>query len=403
MKGEARYDARVRLNGKPVTKTFVRRGDADAWLRQVLADDLAGVAIDPKAGRVDFSTYAATFLARGGTRGNLAPKTASYYGDLLRLHIKPTFGEHRVSAIKPGMVKDWYSSLSADRPKLAPKAYRLLSTIMGAAVSDRLIGSNPCQIRGAGVERASERPLLTPADAQDLADFIARPFRAMVLLAEFCQLRLGELLGLMVDDLDLAGRTVRVERQALELRGDGRVIAQPKTDAGKRTVSLPAGLVPELVDHIEAYCPPTVADRWLFATATGRPWWRWEWHVAWSEAKAAVDASRTEAGLPLLPEGLHMHDLRHSGLTLVAMTGVTTKELMRRGGHASPTAALRYQHVAEGRDREIGDRLGEMFDFARVSRDQRAMAVTPISAARSARDGKRKAGEARGRKPALTR
>jgi hypothetical protein len=46
----------------------------------------------------------------------------------------------------------------------------------------------------------------------------------------------------------------------------------------------------------------------------------------------------------------------------VAHTGVTTKELMRRGGHASPSAALRHQHLAEGRDREIADALGTMFD-----------------------------------------
>ena len=218
----------------------------------------------------------------------------------------------------------------------------------------------------------------------------------MVLLAEFCQLRLGELLGLRVEDLDLTGRVIRIERQALELRHDGRVIGPPKTDAGIRTVSMPAGLVPELTDHVAQYCPGSVADRWLFATMTGRPWWRWEWHKAWSEAKATVDEARAKEGLPGLPEDLHMHDLRHSGLTLVAMTGVTTKELMRRGGHASPTAALRYQHVAEGRDREIADRLGLMLDEGRASRDHRAKTVRPISTARSARDGIRKAGEAEG-------
>ena len=38
---------------------------------------------------------------------------------------------------------------------------------------------------------------------------------------------------------------------------------------------------------------------------------------------------------------------------------------MRRGGHASPTAALRYQHEAEGRDREIADALGTLFDAPR--------------------------------------
>ncbi len=33
------------------------------------------------------------------------------------------------------------------------------------------------------------------------------------------------------------------------------------------------------------------------------------------------------------------HELRHTGATLAAGTGATTKELMRRMGHASPAAA----------------------------------------------------------------
>jgi hypothetical protein len=56
---------------------------------------------------------------------------------------------------------------------------------------------------------------------------------------------------------------------------------------------------------------------------------------------------------------------------------------MRRGGHASPNAALRYQHEADGRDREIADALGALFDSPRNKggkvvalnrpRDQRAI------------------------------
>jgi hypothetical protein len=35
---------------------------------------------------------------------------------------------------------------------------------------------------------------------------------------------------------------------------------------------------------------------------------------------------------------------------------------MARLGHASPRAALRYQHAAQRRDREIADRFGELFE-----------------------------------------
>ena len=44
-------------------------------------------------------------------------------------------------------------------------------------------------------------------------------------------------------------------------------------------------------------------------------------------------------------EDLHLHDLRHSGNTWAAATGASTAELMGRLGHASPVAALRYQHA----------------------------------------------------------
>jgi len=43
-----------------------------------------------------------------------------------------------------------------------------------------------------------------------------------------------------------------------------------------------------------------------------------------------------------------------------ATTGASTKELMRRSGHASPVAALRYQHATDGRDQAIADALSRL-------------------------------------------
>ena len=386
-----RYEVRIKIQGRQESKTFRRRADADAYLRQRLVDDMTGVAIAPKLGKVSFAEYSAQWMANGGTRGRLAPRTREYYGDLLRLHILPTFGSAAISAIRNEDVRAWLAGLSVDRPLQAAKAYRLLSTIMATAVTDRRITVNPCNIRGAGVEAATERPLISPRDAHDLADTIAPEFRCLVLLAEFAQLRLGELLGLTVADVNLADRTVRVERQALEIGGQGRVVTEPKSAAGRRTVSVPDGLVVELAEHIDAHCSGG-GDGWLFANPQGHPYWRWQWARAWTEARAAVNASRADEGLAGLPEGLHLHDLRHSGLTYVAHGQVTTKELMRRGGHASPTAALRYQHEAEGRDREIADALGVLFDAPRDRgatvkqirpRDIRVMSGAPARSARA--------------------
>jgi integrase len=369
--GEVRYDCRVRIDGQIHNKTFKLRKDADAWLVQQRADQLSGVALDPKRGRVKLGEYSAGWIAKGGTKGKLAPKTTSYYEDLNRLHVGFTFEgvqnlhDLAIGKIRTDHVREWYSKLSAARPAIAPKAYRLLSTIMSTAVADRFIGSNPCTLKGAGAESAPERPLISLVDAHDLATAIAPQFRCMVLLAEFAQLRLGELLGLQVGDLNQAARVVRVERQAIEVRVSGRIVTEPKTEAGKRTVAINDGLVVELVNHIDVFCTHG-PQGWLFANEKGRPWWRFEFTRAWTKAKESVNAQRDEAGETRLPANLHFHDLRHSGLTYVAHTGVTTKELMGRAGHASPSAALRYQHEAEGRGREIADALGAMFDAPRA-------------------------------------
>ncbi|NMI58014.1 site-specific integrase [Streptomyces sp. RLA2-12] len=52
---------------------------------------------------------------------------------------------------------------------------------------------------------------------------------------------------------------------------------------------------------------------------------------------------------------VHFHDLRHTGNTLAATGGATTRELMHRMGHSSVRAALIYQHLVNGRDLQIAD------------------------------------------------
>ena len=56
----------------------------------------------------------------------------------------------------------------------------------------------------------------------------------------------------------------------------------------------------------------------------------------------------TEAGVSCT-----FHDLRHVAGTLNAAAGATIKEAMARLGHASPVAALRYQHAVAARDAVI--------------------------------------------------
>lgn len=77
-------------------------------------------------------------------------------------------------------------------------------------------------------------------------------------------------------------------------------------------------------------------------------------HLAATALYSPWDAARRAAGRP----DLRLHDLRHTGAVEAARHGATLAELMGRLGHTTPAMALRYQHVAEGRDAEIARRIG---------------------------------------------
>jgi len=73
---------------------------------------------------------------------------------------------------------------------------------MRTAVDDGLIINSPCEIRGAGTGHADERPLATVNGVIALALAMPENLQLVVLLATWCQLRRGAILGLRRQDFD---------------------------------------------------------------------------------------------------------------------------------------------------------------------------------------------------------
>ena len=126
------------------------------------------------------------------------------------------------------------------------------------------------------------------------------------------------------------------------------IVGPPKTAAGARTLAVPSHILPALEEHLARFVAPE-PDAWLFQADTGGPMVPSTLNRVWQRARKTV-------GRP----DLFLHDLRHSGLTWAAASGASVAELMRRGGHANPRAALRYQHATEDRDRAIADALASL-------------------------------------------
>jgi integrase len=372
-RSSGRWQATYRHDGRVhnAPQMFATKSDALAFLSITEADIHRGAWIDPRAGKVSVKDYANEWLAR---RPDLAIRTTELYRYLLDNHVLPDLGTSSLAALAPSKVRGWHAKLAQSHASTAAKAYRLLSTIMRTAVTDGLILSSPCKVVGGGTERAVERPTASLAEVDALAAAMPERFRLLVLLAMWCQLRRGELLGLRRRDLDALRESVSIERSRTFTRKGHSVVKEPKTTAGRRTLTIPANVLEAIDDHLERFVAAD-PDSLVFTGKTGVPLTAGVLQKAWAKARKSV--GRTD---------LHLHDLRHSGLTLAAAAGATTAELMHRAGHASPNAALRYQHATKDRDRVLAEALAELATPAKVvpikaaskdgSRPNRAQAVS---------------------------
>lgn len=231
-------------------------------------------------------------------------------------------------------------------------AYSLLRTIFASALNDELIDANPCRIVGAG--RAKRVHKIRPASVAELAtltEAMPERLRLMVTLASWCALRFGEAVELRRGDIDLSQEVIRVRRAAVRTKG-AYTITTPKSDAGLRDVAIPPHIIPAIEQHLSKYVGKG-RDSLIFPADNGG-------HLQPSTLYRHWYKAREKAGR----KDLRWHDLRHGGAVLAAATGATLAELMGRLGHSTLQAAMRYQHAAQGRDREIAALLSKLADVA---------------------------------------
>ena len=342
-RSSGKWQAVYRIEGQRHSSgTFSTKADALAYLSTIETDLRRGAWIDPWAGRVTVHTYANQWLDH---RPDLAIRTRELYEHLLGRHVFPSMGSTSLAGLTPSKIRGWHAELALRHPSTAAKAYRLLSTILRTAVADGLIVVSPCKVSGASVEHAAERPTATVAEVSELAEAMPDRLRLVVLLATWCQLRRGEILGLRRRDIDIGQCIIRIEQSRTFTRDGSSLTKAPKTAAGRRTLSVPSNVTQIIAIHLENF---TAADpeALVFTGVSGGPLAVGVLHKAWLKARRVIGR-----------EDLHLHDLRHTGLTLAASTGATTAELMHRAGHASAEAALRYQHATRNRDEVLANAL----------------------------------------------
>ncbi|MGI8434864.1 MAG: tyrosine-type recombinase/integrase [Nocardioidaceae bacterium] len=296
----------------------------------------------PERGTVTLGVSAANYI----DRPDLRLSTKALYASTWSRHLEPTWGSMTITEVTPERVRAWHSHAARTTgPTALAIAYRLLRSILNVAVDDGVVETNPCRIKSAATPKAAiHARALTAAEVLEIADAMPARYRVLVLVLGFGGLRFGEATALRRQDVGANGAQVTVERTARYVQGSW-LVGPPKAEAGRRTVALPAFVAKAVKQHLSTFVARE-KDALVFGTSSGS-------FVAGSNFGKTFGRAVQQCGLP----PARVHWLRHTGATLAASTGASTKDLMHRLGHASADAALTYQHAASTRDSEIARAL----------------------------------------------
>jgi integrase len=350
-----RYQVRITApdgTRHPAPHTFPTKLLAQTYVdqkrREIYRD---GRMHDDEPSPVLFGDYAQQWCADRQVAGRpIKPRTRQHYQGMLDRELLPVFGPVRLTAITPAAVRAWYAGTLVDNPTMRAHTYSLLKSILATAVADEMADSNPCRIRGAG--SAKRVRAIRPASAAEIEALTAKmPERLQlaVICASWCAMRLGETLELRRGDIDIEQRVIRVRRAVVRVGGRFEKTT-PKSAAGSRDIAIPPHLLNRFRDHLVEHTGPG-ADALLFPSGADPS------HYLQSKALYLdFHRARDEIGR----DDLRWHDLRHSGAVLAALAGANLKELMDRLGHSTPGAALRYQHISEGRAQAVAAALSDL-------------------------------------------
>jgi len=326
--------------------TYATKADAERCLAETETDQLRGRWADPRLGSTRLDDWVIRWWE---TTVNLRPSTRDRDRGYINRYVLPSFGNRPLNEIGQLEVRAWVAAL-AERglaPATVNKAYVLLHKVLAAAVDAELILSSPCHnIDLPKIERAEMR-FLTPGEVSALASAMDERYRAMVLLAAYGGLRLGELAGLKRARVDVLRRRVVVAEILVE--SEGRLFSgPPKTRAGRRTVSIPGPVADALGSHLGRWS----AEELVFTNPEGGPLRAAGWRTRYW--RPAVKAAGLE---PLRP-----HDLRHTAVALWIAQGAHPKQIAARAGHTSVSFTLdRYGHLFEDADDDLMERLDAAF------------------------------------------
>ena len=363
--GAVRWVARWRdPSGKEHSKSFNTRREAVAHVQDM--GRAMRIGADPTAGdKVTVRELMTLWIEDRSMR----PASLALYTRTRDKHLGP-LAEWPAKDVTPQVVRDWQTQLrtcrswlSKDDTGMSPRYVQTAASHLRSAykwgIENELVAKNPVRVER--VQAAVEPDdVPTMEEIQAVIDraraggaayteikakgekprkLVLRPapvFADMLTVAAFTGLRIGELCGLLVEEVNLDLGVVQVRKQLDKRPPHGRVALKSKNS--RRDVPISVELRPVL----ERLTAGRMPGEYLFTNRDGRPFLP-------SGAGDKVLRVATFVGAPRV----HFHALRHHFASSLLLAGVPVPDVARVLGHTAAQLLKTYAHALPG----SGDRV----------------------------------------------
>ena len=343
------------------------KAEAQKALTEALAQRDRGVVVS--APKMTVAEFMRVWL-RDYAEPNVARSTLERYRGIVEAHIVPTLGRRRLADLRPAEIQAAYGVWSRPGSRrdggshgLSPRTvlhqHRLLRNALNQAVRWELLARNPCD---AVVPPRPPRIEMQVLDEREVIRFLETASRESLYpffhSAVTTGARLGELLALRWQDVDLTDGRISIKRTVRRLSGYGYVVGSPKTHRSRRAIALDSETRQVLQDHRRRQLEQRLLigpayhddEDLVFATPTGLP-------LGDSTVRTTFNRILKKAGL----RRIRIHDLRHSAATLMLRAGVNPKVVSDRLGHSTIAITLdTYTHVLPDTQREGAEALARL-------------------------------------------
>jgi integrase len=330
-------------NGKRKRKYAKVQKDAKTWLLGQRSSIRDAVWTDKDS--VTVSAFLDRYMEDVGAH-TLRPKTIEAYSYLIRLHIKPEIGNVRLTTLSPAHVQHLYTTKlnSGLSRRTVQFIHAVLHKTIKQAMRWGLVVRNVCDLVN---PPSVTRKAPTTWNLDEVRRFIDSAkdsrFYGMYVLGIAVGMRIGELLGLQVQDVDFTAGSIQVRHAILALKGQGLVLTEPKTQNARRSIKVPKFALEVLAKEVEGKS----GTDYVFATSRATPF----------SPRNVVRDFKTALNKAELPE-IRFHDLRHTCATLHLLAGTHPKAVQEILGHSQISLTMNtYSHVLPSVQYEAAERM----------------------------------------------